>query len=153
MTRTGPAAPILVHAEQGMGDTLLMIRYAPRVKARGGEVIVACPKPLLKILGFNLANVVYNDMEAYAAGNASCRNAVLTFLSTWTSELHRHGYAAGVYENLNLGARDLASVVEGFSHPSRVGAHRSSPAVRAGAPRAPAAGSAELRPEAAGPRR
>jgi tetratricopeptide (TPR) repeat protein len=41
---------ILLHAEQGLGDTLQFIRYAPLVKARGGRVIVACQQPLLTLL-------------------------------------------------------------------------------------------------------
>ncbi|MBM0741934.1 tetratricopeptide repeat protein [Phormidium sp. CLA17] len=41
---------ILLHAEQGMGDTLQFIRYAPLVKARGGRVIVECQEPLLRLL-------------------------------------------------------------------------------------------------------
>jgi tetratricopeptide (TPR) repeat protein len=38
---------ILLHAEQGLGDTLQFIRYAPQVKARGGTVLVQCQRPLL----------------------------------------------------------------------------------------------------------
>jgi len=41
---------ILLHAEQGLGDTLQFIRYAPLVKERGGRVLVACQKPLLQLL-------------------------------------------------------------------------------------------------------
>ncbi|HEY2414714.1 MAG TPA: tetratricopeptide repeat-containing glycosyltransferase family protein [Pirellulaceae bacterium] len=41
---------ILLYAEQGLGDTLHFIRYAPLVKARGGGVIVECPKVLVKLL-------------------------------------------------------------------------------------------------------
>lgn len=41
---------ILLHAEQGMGDTLQFIRYAPLVKRRGGTVVVECQPPLLKFL-------------------------------------------------------------------------------------------------------
>ena len=33
---------ILLHWEQGFGDTLMFVRYAPRVKALGGRVIVLC---------------------------------------------------------------------------------------------------------------
>jgi tetratricopeptide (TPR) repeat protein len=43
-------ATILLHAEQGLGDTLQFIRYAPLVKARGGFVIVECPATLLALL-------------------------------------------------------------------------------------------------------
>lgn len=41
---------ILLHAEQGLGDTLQFVRYAPLVKERGGTVILACPKTLLRLL-------------------------------------------------------------------------------------------------------
>lgn len=48
----GPLAgkTILLHAEQGLGDTIQFIRYAPLVKERGGTVIVACQEPLLGLL-------------------------------------------------------------------------------------------------------
>ena len=41
---------ILLIAEQGLGDTLQFIRYAPLVKERGGTVIVAAQKALLPLL-------------------------------------------------------------------------------------------------------
>jgi Flp pilus assembly protein TadD len=41
---------ILLHAEQGLGDTIQFIRYAALVKQRGGRVIVACQKALLRLL-------------------------------------------------------------------------------------------------------
>ncbi len=41
---------ILLHAEQGMGDTLQFIRYVPLVVQRGGRVIVECPPDLATIL-------------------------------------------------------------------------------------------------------
>jgi Flp pilus assembly protein TadD len=48
----GPLAgrTILLYAEQGLGDTLQFIRYAPLVKARGGRVVVHCQRPLLPVL-------------------------------------------------------------------------------------------------------
>jgi uncharacterized protein YraI len=49
-------------------------------------------------------------MENYDTTNSGCRGAVLRFLSAWTKELHHIGYVSAVYENLNLGARDLANV-------------------------------------------
>jgi tetratricopeptide (TPR) repeat protein len=42
---------ILLHAEQGLGDTIQFIRYASIVKRLGGRVIVECQKPLKKLLG------------------------------------------------------------------------------------------------------
>lgn len=41
---------ILLHAEQGLGDTLQFIRYAPLVQQHGGRVLVECPQALLQIL-------------------------------------------------------------------------------------------------------
>ena len=41
---------ILLIAEQGLGDTLQFIRFAPLVKERQGRVVVACPKPLMRLV-------------------------------------------------------------------------------------------------------
>jgi hypothetical protein len=41
---------ILLHAEQGLGDTIQFIRYAALVKRRGGTVVAACQGALLPVL-------------------------------------------------------------------------------------------------------
>jgi tetratricopeptide (TPR) repeat protein len=41
---------ILLYAEQGLGDTLHFIRYAPLVSQRGGKVIVECQPALVCLL-------------------------------------------------------------------------------------------------------
>jgi tetratricopeptide (TPR) repeat protein len=41
---------ILLHYEQGYGDTLQFIRYARLVKRRGGRVIVLCQSPLVRLI-------------------------------------------------------------------------------------------------------
>jgi tetratricopeptide (TPR) repeat protein len=45
-----PGKTILLHAEQGLGDTIQFIRYAPLVKQRVGTVIVECQRPLIRLL-------------------------------------------------------------------------------------------------------
>lgn len=41
---------VLVHDEQGLGDTLQFVRYLPMVKERCGKVILETQKPLLELL-------------------------------------------------------------------------------------------------------
>ena len=41
---------ILLYAEYGFGDTIQFIRYAPQVRERGGRVIVACKKPIARLM-------------------------------------------------------------------------------------------------------
>lgn len=42
---------VLLHAEQGFGDTVQFVRYAALVKQRGGRVLVECQRELLPLLG------------------------------------------------------------------------------------------------------
>jgi Flp pilus assembly protein TadD len=41
---------ILLHSEQGLGDTIQFIRFAPLVQARGGKVVVECQPALVPLL-------------------------------------------------------------------------------------------------------
>ena len=42
---------ILLHCEQGFGDALQFVRYAPLVKERGGRVLLECPPRLHRLFG------------------------------------------------------------------------------------------------------
>jgi hypothetical protein len=46
-----PGRTLLLHWEQGFGDTLMFLRYAPRVKALGGTVVVAAQRELADLAG------------------------------------------------------------------------------------------------------
>lgn len=41
---------ILLHDEQGLGDTLQFVRYCPVVQQRGGRVVLECQSPLVPLL-------------------------------------------------------------------------------------------------------
>jgi tetratricopeptide (TPR) repeat protein len=41
---------ILVHAEQGLGDTIQFARYLPLIAARDARVVLACERPLIPLL-------------------------------------------------------------------------------------------------------
>ncbi len=49
-----PHATLLVHHEQGFGDTLQFIRYVPRLRERVGRVVFVAQRPLVRLLeGFD----------------------------------------------------------------------------------------------------
>jgi uncharacterized protein YraI len=92
------------------------LKIVPAVAASEGTWAAGNASEQAKALGMLKGSAVYYDMENYTTGDTTCRNAVLTFLSAWTKELHRLGYVSGVYENLNLGAGDLANVYNSTSY-------------------------------------
>ena len=65
---TGKA--IVLFAEQGLGDTIQFIRYAPLVKARGATVVAACPSVLLPVLAgcSGIDRFVPKELSAAEAG-------------------------------------------------------------------------------------
>lgn len=59
-------------------------------------------------LGLAAGNPIYYDIEYYSR-TATNTNAVLAFLSAWTTQLHADGYASGVYGNSDSAISDLVS--------------------------------------------
>jgi hypothetical protein len=64
---------ILLHFEQGLGDTLQFVRYGPMVRERGGQVIFQVQRELVRLLKSNekLGQVVGPD-EVVPAFNLHC---------------------------------------------------------------------------------
>ncbi|MFD3762010.1 glycoside hydrolase domain-containing protein [Streptomyces sp. NPDC058622] len=61
-----------------------------------------------RTLGIPAGSVLYSDIEGYAS-TASCKAAVLSFLSGWTTRLHGKGYLSGVYSSAASGVKDAAA--------------------------------------------
>jgi Domain of unknown function (DUF1906) len=59
-------------------------------------------------LGIPAGSAIYNDIEQYPT-NASCRAAVLSYLSGWTDQLHVLGYLSGMYSSGSSGVTDVCS--------------------------------------------
>lgn len=47
--RPAPAQTLLLHAEQGLGDTLQFIRFAAMAASRVGRVLIACPPAAMRL--------------------------------------------------------------------------------------------------------
>jgi glycoside hydrolase-like protein len=104
--------PIFKGRQPPCGGKAGDLKIFPAVAASEGTWAADNAWAQVMALGMIRGSAIYYDMEAYATGDAPCRDAVLRFLSAWTSELHRLGYVSGVYENLRLGAPDLAGVYD-----------------------------------------
>src|SRR3984885_479667 len=61
--------------------------------------------------GIEPGATLYDDMEAYSSSDNS---AVVSFVSAWTTELHRYQYESGIYSSSDSGVSQLAST---FSTP------------------------------------
>jgi uncharacterized protein YraI len=69
-----------------------------------------------KALGLLPGGAIYSDMEHYNSADATCRSAVLHYLSAWTREVHRLSYLSGVYAHQDSGAKDLAAAYNSSSY-------------------------------------
>ena len=62
-------------------------------------------------LGIPPGSAIYNDIEHYPS-NASCKAAVLSFLSGWTQRLHARGYLSGMYSSGSSGITDVCGAYD-----------------------------------------
>ncbi len=102
--------PIFKGRQPPCGGKPTDLKIVPAQAAAEGTWAAGNGAQQVTALGMVSGSAIYYDMENYARGDTSCRNAVLTFLSAWTLRLHQLGYVSGVYANLASGAPDLSSV-------------------------------------------
>jgi hypothetical protein len=65
-------------------------------------------------LGFGAGTPIIYDMEAYSPSGTA---TALTFMSSWTNELHTLGYDSGEYSSLDSGISDLIDNTTGSTMP------------------------------------
>src|SRR5262249_60684878 len=102
--------PVCRGRQRPCGGTPPDLKLSPAAAASEGTWAADNAAARAWALGMIEGSAIYYDIEHYTPGHTSCQNAVLTFLSAWTRELHRLGYVSGVYEYLHLGARDPPNV-------------------------------------------
>ena len=76
---------ILLHAEQGLGDTLQFVRYAPLLRARGARVVLAVQAPLMALLA-DLADAVIERNAEPPPFDLHC--PLLSLPRAFATELH-----------------------------------------------------------------
>ncbi|MCD4533415.1 DUF1906 domain-containing protein [Nocardioides sp. cx-169] len=60
-------------------------------------------------LGIVRGSTLWYDLEGFDSSNERCRESALSFLSGWTTRLHKHGYVSGVYSSAGSGIAALDS--------------------------------------------
>ncbi len=80
-------AQILLHAEQGLGDTLQFVRYAPAVAARGGEVILEVQPQLRRFLN-NIPGVSRTITRGEELPEFACHCPLLSLPLAFQTELN-----------------------------------------------------------------
>ncbi len=71
--RERPGGVVLLHAEQGLGDTIQFLRYAVLVKRRVGRVVLFCHRSLVNLVaGCPGVDEVHDRIEDLPAFDAHC---------------------------------------------------------------------------------
>jgi uncharacterized protein YraI len=102
--------PIYMGRQAPCSDRVNSTKITPSSAAAQGTASAQDAITQAKALGLISGGGIYGDMENYDKSDSACRTAVLKYLSAWTKELHRQGWASGAYANLSSGAQDLSAV-------------------------------------------
>ena len=83
---TGPGrATLLLHGEQGLGDVIQFVRYAPLLARRGARIVLYCPPALAGLLRR------LPDISEVVPGNRPCHARRLGLLARGRSRRARRG--------------------------------------------------------------
>lgn len=92
-------------------------RFNATTAASSGRAAAIDAVAAARALGLASETAIFLDVEAYSTTDATCRTAVLTYQSAWTSQLHDLGFLSGFYSSLASGVADQ---VAAYSSPSWV---------------------------------
>ncbi|WP_323101230.1 glycoside hydrolase domain-containing protein, partial [Intrasporangium sp. YIM S08009] len=118
--------PIYVDLQAPCVNQPGLAKIDPTKASAQGTTAAGAAVARAQAFGLGAGTPVYYDMEAYGSSDpttaASCRQTVLTFLTAWTTELHRLGYKSGVYGSTSSVMVDMANAVgtSGFTPPDDV---------------------------------
>lgn len=100
--------PIELDRQAPCGSRLPKMSYDPDTARSQGATRAGAAVNAAKALGIPAGSAIYNDIEHYPS-NASCKAAVLSYLSGWTERLHALGYLSGMYSSGSSGITDVCS--------------------------------------------
>ncbi|MFB9838496.1 glycoside hydrolase domain-containing protein [Actinoallomurus acaciae] len=107
-TYVGPQAPC----------TSSRPRFSPSTAALAGQLSAVDATNRAAALGLPPGTPIYMDLEAYGR-RAWCRQAVLTFVDSWTRGVRALEYVPGLYSSVASGVRDVAEA-DDISRPETV---------------------------------
>jgi hypothetical protein len=119
--------PVWVSSAVGLGWNLLPLYVglqAPCVSQKGlahisstaatalvqGKAAADDAAAQAEVLGLPAGSPVYDDLEGYRLGNATCTRAVQGFVTGWVQELHARGLVAGLYGSAASTIRDVSAL-------------------------------------------
>ncbi|MFC7241829.1 glycoside hydrolase domain-containing protein [Catellatospora aurea] len=100
--------PIELGRQAPCGTRLPKMSADPTTARSQGVTAANSAVGAAQALGIPAGSAIYNDIEQYPS-NASCKAAVLSFLSGWTEQLHVRGYLSGMYSSGSSGITDVCS--------------------------------------------
>ncbi|MEO7752243.1 MAG: glycoside hydrolase domain-containing protein [Terracoccus sp.] len=89
--------PIYVGPQAPCVDQKNLATIDPARAAAQGTANATDAVSRAQAFGLGASTPIYYDMESYNSSVAGCTRTVLTFLSAWTTQLHKLGYRSAVY--------------------------------------------------------
>ena len=103
--------PIELGRQAPCGTRLPKMSASPAAARSEGASAATGAVNAAQLLGIPAGSALYNDIEHYPS-NASCRAAVLSYLSGWTERLHALGYLSGMYSSGSSGITDVCGAYD-----------------------------------------